>query len=144
MSSLNLFLYALAVVVLFLKFAVLAAIQGATRTRTKTFRHAEDAAHWGGTVPEREHPLVERAQRALLNDGESQPLFLALGIALVLLEPTSRLVAGYFVTYVVSRVLHTAFMLRGRQPYRNRSFAIGLIALFAMSVHLVLHIARAS
>ena len=127
--------YAASVLVLFLKAVVTISVQGLTRVRTRTFRHAEDAAHWGGTAPEREGDLVTRAQHVLRNDGETQPFFLVFGAIYLAVGATPWAACVYFPAYALARVVHTAFLLRPRQPHRNRAFGLGLLLTLAVGVH---------
>ncbi len=130
--------FAVAAAILFVKFLVTTSLQGVTRLRTKTFQYPEDARHWGGTEPAQEDPLVVRAQRLLRNDAEGQPLFLALGLAFVALGGAPLFAAIYFLGYASSRVVHALFLLRPRQPHRNRAFGVGMVSLAALAVHTVI------
>lgn len=135
MNALSLAAYALSVFVLLLKFAFTAGLQGVVRMRTRTFQYDEDAAHFRGEVRAEEAPLVVRAQRLLRNDSEGQPLFLALGAAFLLLSGPALPGAIYFTLYVTTRVVHAWFLLRPRQPHRNRAFGVGLTTLLVLGVH---------
>ena len=143
MSSMSLVWYTLAAAALFAKFVFTTGLQGITRMRTKTFQYPEDAAYWRGSEPPTEVERVVRAQRLLRNDAEGQPFFLAIGLAFVLLGGPPLFSALYFGVYAVSRVVHAGFFLRPQQPHRNRAFAVGMLALIALTVHsLVLAAAR--
>lgn len=137
MSSMSLAWFTVAAAILFVKFLVTTGLQGITRLRTKTFQYAEDARHWGGTEAAQEDELVVRAQRLLRNDAEGQPLFLAVGLAFVMLGGAPSFAALYCLAYAASRVLHAVFFLRPRQPHRNRAFGLGMVSLAALSVHAV-------
>jgi uncharacterized membrane protein YecN with MAPEG domain len=134
--------YVGAVLVLFLKVIVTVSVQGMTRMRTRTFRHAEDAANWGGTATERESDLVVRAQHVLRNDGETQPFFLVFGALYVALGASPAAALVYFPGYALTRVAHTWLLLRPRQPWRNRAFGAGLALLLALAVHVAVVAAR--
>lgn len=127
--------YAFAVVVLFGKAVATALVQGRYRVRHGKFRYPEDARHWGGETVHEEDDIVQRAQRVLLNDAETQPLFLALGAAYVALDAWPSGAPIYFGVYVLSRVAHTIFLLRPRQPLRNRAYAVGMLMLLAIAIH---------
>lgn len=135
MNALPLAAYALSALVLLLKFAATAGLQGIVRMRTRTFQYDEDAAYFKGEVRAEEAPLVVRAQRLLRNDSEGQPLFLALGAAFVLLAGPPIPGAIYFGVYTVSRLFHAWFLLSPRQPHRNRAFGLGLTTLLVLGVH---------
>ncbi len=142
MSLIAVSAYVFSVIALFAKFLVTISLQGKHRTRSGRFRHAEDAAHWGGEVATMEAPLVRRLQASLDNDGESRGLSLALGGAYVALGITPWAAPLYFGTFVAARVAHGIFMVRARQPHRTRAFTVGMMVLLAMSVHIAITSAR--
>jgi uncharacterized MAPEG superfamily protein len=125
--------YGLLVAGLTLKFAWLIGLQGLRRMRTRSFRWAEDATHWQGHISG-EDVLVERAQAALRNDGESQPLFLAAAGLWIALGAGSSVALVVCSVYLLARVLHSVFMLWPRQPVRNRVFGISQLCLLAVLV----------
>jgi uncharacterized MAPEG superfamily protein len=130
--------YVLALAGLFLKYVVIIALQGGMRFRTRTFRWAEDGAAFGGApAVGLEHGVVERAQHALRNDGESQPFFYVVGWVWVALGGGGAVACGAFAVYVVARWLHTALLIRPHQPLRNRVFTIGQLVLLALVVDVV-------
>lgn len=134
MESIALLVYIASLVVLFLKYFATALVQAQERFRSASFRYAEDAAEWKGCVaPDTER--CARAQRVLLNDSESQPFFMAFGAAYVALGAWPTGAPYYFGAYALSRVAHAAFLIRGRQPHRNRAFSFGLAILIAMAAH---------
>lgn len=130
--------YAGTVLVLFLKLVCLVSIQGKTRMRTRAFRYREDAAAWNGEAVEREDEAVERAQRALDNDGETQPYFLVFGALYVAIGAASWAAFVYFPVYALARIAHTWLLLRPRQPLRTRVFGIGLLVTLALGVHVAI------
>lgn len=137
MSAVAVASFAFSVVALFFKFVATALVQGRHRVGAKQFQYAEDARHWGGQLVADEHETVVRAQRVLRNDAEGQPLFLALGAAYVALGAWPIGAPLYFGGYVLSRVVHTVFLLHPRQPHRNRAYAFGLFCLMAIAGHVV-------
>lgn len=130
----SLTVYALSVVVLFVKFVVTISLQARERFRTRAFRYPEDAAQWHG-IAGPDSDLGQRAERLLRNDAESQLHYLVLGGVLVAVASGSRLVPLYFVTYTAARVAHAFWLLVPRQPHRNRAFALGLVVVSCMAVH---------
>ena len=130
--------YVAAVFVLFGKLFVLVSLQGVTRVRTKQFQYAEDANHWKGEHVAEESDLIVRAQRVLRNDSEGQPYFFVFGAAYVALGATPWAAWLYFPAYAVTRLLHTWYMLRARQPQRNLAFGAGLVTLVALASHCVI------
>jgi uncharacterized membrane protein YecN with MAPEG domain len=130
--------YVAATFVLLAKLVVMISLQGVTRMRTRRFQYAEDANAWSGDQVAEESDLIVRAQRVLRNDSEGQPYFLVFGAAFVALGATPWAAWLYFSAYALTRVLHAWFMLRARQPYRNRAFGAGLVILVALAVHCVI------
>jgi MAPEG family len=128
--------YLASLALLFLKYVGTIVIQARERMRLRRFRYPEDAACWAGRVAE-DSDLCQRAQNLLRNDCENQPFYLAFGAAYVAqgLGPEGALF--YFGGYGLSRLCHGYFMLRARQPHRNRAFAMGLIILAMLAVHVV-------
>jgi MAPEG family len=134
MNSLALGVYALSVVVLFLKFFATITVQAVERLRDRRFRYAEDAAFWRGTVGEESDRTV-RAQHLLRNDAESQLWYVALGASYLWLGAWPAGAPYYFGIYALSRVAHAYFLLTERQPHRNRAFSLGIAVLFALAGH---------
>ncbi len=120
--------YALLIVVLTLKFIWLIGLQGLLRMRAQRFRWPEDAQHWQGQSGS-EDQRVERAQAALRNDGESQPLFLAAAALWLALGAERRIALWVCGLYVLLRVVHSVCLVWPRQPLRNRSFGLSLACL---------------
>jgi uncharacterized MAPEG superfamily protein len=115
------------------KFVALTLIQALRRTKTRTFRWPEDAAHWRGVVVSSdEDPQCLRAQAALRNDGESQPYFLLAAAAWIWLGADETVALILCSTYVALRALHSAFLLWPRQPLRNRIFGLSVVCLFVV------------
>jgi uncharacterized membrane protein YecN with MAPEG domain len=135
MHALAMAAYVAAVFVLLAKLVAMVSLQGATRVRTRSFQYAEDAAHWKGDHVAEESELIVRAQRALRNDGEGQPYFFVFGAVYVALGATPWAAWLYFPAYALTRVLHGWYMLRARQPHRNRAFGAGLAILVALAAH---------
>jgi uncharacterized membrane protein YecN with MAPEG domain len=134
------FSYVLASVVLFAKFCVAIAIQAKERFRERRFRYAEDATYWRGVIGD-DTELCARAQGLLRNDCESQPYFLALGLAYLMLGARPEAAPLYFGAYSIARLAHAYFFLRARQPHRNRAFAASVLVLALICIHLV-YVAR--
>lgn len=126
--------YLLAVTALFVKYVALISVQGSARFRTRRFRWPEDAVTWKGETGPEEDETVERAQAALRNDGESHVFFLVFGGAWVLLGADLRVAWPLCATYAVARLAHGYFLVRPRQPLRNRCFVVGQLALLVLVV----------
>lgn len=138
MDRLALTAYVALLVFFWLKYAALVAVQRNRRMASKLFRWPEDAAAFGGAPANGpEDALVERAQRAIDNDGESQPLFLASAATWIALGAGGTWAIAAFSTYAITRALHAWLLLYPRQPARTRIFGLSqaiLIALLADSV----------
>jgi len=113
--------YVTTVLLLFAKHVVTITVQAWERMRARRFRYPEDAAFWKGVVAE---------------DTESHPYYFTMGAAYLVLGAWPTGAPLYFSAYALSRVAHAYFMLRPRQPHRNRAFAVGVVTLVALSAHL--------
>lgn len=124
---------------LFLKSFATSGVQGVVRLRHRTFVRPEDAAFFGkGAAPAlQEHPLAERAQHVLRNDGENVPIFLALLLAFAHVDGRAVLLLGYGAMFVLARVVHTLAYLRPTQPLRNRAYIVGQLICFILIGHAV-------
>jgi uncharacterized MAPEG superfamily protein len=121
--------YALCVVVLFLKMFLVSCYQGYHRLRFVAFTNPEDAAVFRRVAQAAERPQVIRAAKVWANDLENIPLFFALGGLAVALEAATLPVLWLSVVFTVARVLHTLVYLRGLQPWRTLFYGIGVICL---------------
>lgn len=43
----------------------------------------------------------------------------------------------YFWTFTAARLLHSVFYLWGKQPFRTLAFAVGVLAIIGMAVHVL-------
>lgn len=128
--------YAWLVLGLYLKYFVLIAIQGLERRRSAVFRWPEDATTWRGQVRP-EGARVERAQAALRNASESEPLFLAASGAWIALGAAPASATAVCVGYVLVRWLHALWLVVPRQPRRTRVFALSQLCLLGVIVDLL-------
>lgn len=133
-------IYGLSVVVLFLKMFAVVLVQTSSRVKYNTFANPEDAAVLGGkpgSPAADEHPVLQRASKALRNDGENIPIFLFLAGAYVQLGcwPTGALI--YFPLFVLFRILHTIAYIRMIQPLRTRVYQLGLLIMFILCGHII-------
>lgn len=130
--------YVIALLILFLKYFVVTAIQGKARFSTRTFRWPEDARTWNG-APARgpESDLIERAQSCLRNDAETQPFFYAFAAAWVALGAASEAASIALPAYALARCGHAWFFLRPKQPLRNRMFVLAQLLLVGIIVDVV-------
>lgn len=121
--------YALCVVVLFLKMFLVSCYQGYHRLRFVAFTNPEDAAVFRRVAQAVERPQVIRAAKVWANDLENIPMFFALGGLAVALEVATLPVLWLSTVFTVARVLHTLAYLRGLQPWRTLFYGIGVICL---------------
>ncbi|WEL58244.1 MAPEG family protein [Pseudomonas kermanshahensis] len=126
--------YAVCVVALFLKMLAISCYQGYYRLRYKAFTNGEDAAFFGRLANVEELPQVSRAGRAWANDLENIPAFFALAGLAIALNAAAVVIVWLSVVFTVARVAHTVCYLRGLQPWRTVSFAVGLLCLLGLVV----------
>jgi|ERR1700722_15203092 glutathione S-transferase len=129
--------YAIASTVVALHLILLAFWTGAVRGRVNTYVAAEDAKAFKGEKAGTEHPDVIRAQRAHINALESAVPFFVVGLLYAMTGATATGAAAYYYTFVGARVLHSIFYLRGMQPWRTIAFAVGVLAIVGMAVHVL-------
>lgn len=125
--------YALCVLVLFLKMLAISCYQGFFRLRYRAFTNPEDAGFFHRDANPRELPQVSRAARAWANDLENIPLFFVLGGLCIAVEATGVATTWLFCTFTVARVMHTVMYLSGRQPWRTVAYGVGLICLLGLA-----------
>ncbi|HLW71322.1 MAG TPA: MAPEG family protein [Candidatus Binataceae bacterium] len=137
-------IYALTAIVLTFKMVANSLVQGRGRVSSKIFTIPEDAPLFGGKLETKEAPSVERAANCWRNDLENIPIFLILAWIYV---AAGNLSVGafelYCVVFVIARILHTIFYINAVQPARTIVFTIGLIAMIALTIHLLIEVAFA-
>jgi prostaglandin-E synthase 1 len=129
--------YAVCSVILSLEMLFLGAKTAATRAKHKGFLNPEDGAvsfKDAQMIDGVEHPDVARVIRAHRNLLESLPLFFGLGMIAVLLGASPLGVEICCGVFTAARVIHAIVYLRGLQPWRTVSFAIGTLALLGLMV----------
>lgn len=127
-------IYATAVTVVALHLLLLALWTGTIRAIHKKFTNAEDARFAGGTLVDDDIEPVARVKRAHGNAIESALPFVAVGFFYVLTDPDPFWAKLLLFGYVAARLVHTLVYLRGVQPWRTLSFALGVLSIGAMSV----------
>jgi len=132
-----LYWYSVCAVALFAKMLALSGYQGFQRIGKLSFKNPEDAKVVGRQALPEELPQVQRAQRAWLNDLENIPIFLALGIAYVLLGAAPKSAAPLFLTFTLARTVHSLMYLLGLQPWRTLAYLVGLACTVQMCVDIV-------
>ncbi|HSW15453.1 MAG TPA: MAPEG family protein [Solimonas sp.] len=124
--------YALSAMLLFVKMFALSLYQGWHRISKRTFRNPEDAGFVGKPPAAEELPQVQRAARAWLNDLENIPIFLALGVAYVLLDASHAAAPVLFLGFTAARYAHSLCYLLELQPWRTLAYGIGIACMFGM------------
>lgn len=125
-------IYVLALTVLLAKMQAVAIYTGRVRARVDGSPNPED--HADGNAPAAEHPDLARAHRAHRNDLENIPAFLVLGLVAVLVGVPVTGLWICFGLFVAARIAHSYFYLSAIQPWRSRSYGIGLLATLALVV----------
>jgi|SRR5271166_5356263 len=136
-------IYALTAIVLALKMAAIAIVQGRARVSAGAFVNSEDAKAFSGTEVPQEAPMVQRAARAWRNDLENIPIFLILAWIYVAAGLSSTALTVYCAVFAVARILHTIFYLKAIQPWRTIVFTIGSVAMLALIIHLFVKVVLA-
>jgi len=126
--------YALCVVLLFLKMLAISCYQGYLRLSVLAFHNPEDAAFFKRRAREAERPQVIRAARAWTNDLENIPAFFVLGGLALALDAPATFSAWLCVVFTLARVLHTLTYLAGVQPWRTTCYAAALVCLLGFCV----------
>jgi len=133
-------MYALTAIVLALKMAAIAFVQGRARTGAKTFLNPEDAKMLGGQVVPEEPEIVQRASRAWRNDLENIPIFLILAGIYVAAGLSVTAFVIYCVVFMAARIIHTICYINSIQPMRTISFTVAAAAMMAMIIHLFIEV----
>ncbi|MCI1040904.1 MAPEG family protein [Pseudomonas putida] len=121
--------YALCMVVLFLKMFMVSCYQGYHRLRFVAFTNPEDAAVFKHAAQAAERPEVIRAAKVWANDLENIPAFFALGGLAIALDTAAQPTVWLSIAFTLARVLHTLAYLLGVQPCRTLFYAIGAVCL---------------
>jgi uncharacterized MAPEG superfamily protein len=130
--------YAIACLLLCLNLVALWAYSGSARSKTGTAINPEDSERFKVKLAEADPPTVARVLRAHRNAEASIYPFLILGLVYVLGGGGSRTAAIVFGVFTAARLLHSWAYVTGKQPLRSICFGIGLVALFALMVCVLL------
>jgi len=123
----------------FAKIVLAASLQGRERIRARQFAYAEDAAAWNGTEADAAPSDLHRRAGALLrNDSENLPIFALLAASFVLQQGSALGAVVWFGGFTIARWLHAIAMLRRIQPLRTRAYAMGLVSLLGLALHILL------
>lgn len=116
--------------ILVVKMLMLVFRTSAARMQSSTFASPEDYAAVGATPPPGGAGVderIERLRRALQNDLESILPFFGVGLIYALSSPSLGMARFLFAGFALSRIAHTIFYLRGRQPHRSVAFLLGML-----------------
>jgi uncharacterized MAPEG superfamily protein len=111
------------------------------RIRRRVFATPEDYALRGGTPPSVPDEDIERIRRAHRNDLENILPFFAVGFFYALTGPPMIAARIYFIGFLVARVLHSIFYVRGMQPWRTLAFTVGMVLMLGLLVNTLVRIA---
>ncbi|MEZ4401483.1 MAG: MAPEG family protein [Kofleriaceae bacterium] len=130
--------YALSVCVVVLTLYFLGFETARVRAKRKIVLNQEDTlVTAGASVGEVEHVDVQRLLRAHRNALENAVPFFVLGLLYLLTGPGATFARVLFGVFAVVRVLHAAFYLQARQPYRTGMFAVGALVNMIMLVQVL-------
>jgi len=129
--------YAIASAIVALQLIALALWTGTVRVGRKQYVNPEDAALNKAKQADDDHPDVLRVKRAHVNLMESAIPFFVVGALYTATGGSKTGAMAYFGTFVVARLLHTLFYLAGKQPFRTLTFAIGVLTIIGMAVHVL-------
>lgn len=129
--------YAIAGSIVALHLVALALWTGTVRAMRKVFVNPEDAKLFKGDQGEADHADVARVRRAHANLLENAVPFFVVGALYAMTNPSAVGAQAYLFTFVGARLLHTGFYLWGRQPFRTMMFAVGVLAIIGMAVHVL-------
>lgn len=122
--------YAASAVVLGLNLLGIANATALTRAQAKEVINPEDRKlnAEADVVYEAGNDRTARYRRAHRNALENVPLFLASGLLLALVGTSFTAAAILFGVFVVARVMHSFFYVKGIQPFRTMSFVVAALA----------------
>ena len=132
--------YAITALVLSLDLIVLWAMSGGVRAGTKTALNAEDASLFKVAVVDVDPAPVARVLRAHRNAEANIYPFLILGLIYVLAGASYLPAVIIFAVFTAARLLHSIFYVRGGQPWRTISFAVGAFATLALMIAIVMRL----
>jgi uncharacterized MAPEG superfamily protein len=130
-------IYTLCATILALHMIALAGWTGTVRALRKQYVNPEDAKLNKASEAEADHPDVARVKRAHQNAIENAIPFFVVGALYAASGPSHTGAVAYFGTFTAMRLLHSVFYLWGKQPFRTMSFAIGVLAVIGMAVHVL-------
>jgi len=137
-------LFAIVALLLVLKMVAVQLYTSFLRLRSNVYATPEDYILRGLTPPTvTRNEQIERVRRAHQNDLENILPFLAVGFLYALTRPTPLAAQIYFIGFLVARVLHSVFYIRGMQPHRTIAFSVGSVLMVVMLLSTLGTLARA-
>ena len=134
----NLLIFSVFTLFVIIKFHSTSLIQAIARLKSKRFRHPDDAAFFGkekGIADGKLSSLDQTAQRIWQNDIENIYPYLFVGMVFSLSAPTMLIQITYFTLFLMTRVLHSVFLIFPKQPYRNIFYQGGNILTAVTIIH---------
>ncbi len=107
---------------------------GVVRSKTKTSLNPEDAKLYGTHLHHEDPPEVARVLRAEKNAEITTYPFMFLEFLYVLVGGSWILALMLSLLFIVSRITHAFFYLKGMQPWRSISFSVSFFVLVVMAV----------
>lgn len=127
-------MFAICAAVLVIKMLLTANLTGILRTVRRVYATPEDYRFFGQEAVIARDEQIERVRRAHQNDLENILPFLAIGFLYALSGPSYAVAWWLFVAFTAARLVHTAVYIAGLQPWRTVVFGVGDVALYAMTV----------
>ncbi len=134
------FAYGVTTLVLCLNLTVLWAASGGARVKSKTTHNPEDATSVskGAAVEAADPESVARVLRVHTNTLANTVPFLFLGQVYVAAGASATMAWIFFGTFTAARVLYSVCYLKGIQPFRTMTFAIGFLTTIGLMIHLAI------
>lgn len=130
-------IYATATTIIALHGVLLALWTGTVRAIHKAFLNPEDVQLNKGRLVDEDVAQVARVKRAHQNTLENAVPFIAIGFFYALTEPDPTWARVLMLGFVGTRIVHTLVYLRGVQPWRTLSFAVGVLCIGVMAVQVL-------
>jgi hypothetical protein len=115
-------------------------IQAIARITSKRFRHPDDAAFFGkqkGIADGVLAPLDQTGQRIWQNDIENIYPYLFVGVVFSLSGPMLMIQITYFTIFLLTRILHSVFLIFPKQPHRNIFYQGGNVITMVTILHTI-------
>ena len=131
--------YLISVCALALNLFFLTTVTALKRGSAKEFVNPEDAKAFKGKEATQEPASVTRTQKAHRNALENILPFALLAGLYIATGAKPLAAAIYCYTFVAARWLHSICYLKGVQPFRTLTFAVGFLVNIGLTVQLLIH-----